>query len=376
MEDNKEMRPDETYVGQLNRNIVNLFKQSIRLFFNDPGKVFSLGKTLFFQKRAVKVRMKWKETGLHVPPFMILSITNKCNLQCKGCYASIHHQNVVGTEMDEGVLRRVLSEAQKLGISIVLVAGGEPFSRPEIVEIMKDYPDIIFVVFTNGLLIDDKMVKRLKKIRNIVPVISLEGTEKQTDERRGSGIYAHLQNTIQTLGEKGIINGISFTLTNINFNVVTDRHLLNNLIKMGVNLFFFVEYVPVEEGTEGLIVTSEQRLKLKESLSKYRSELPAIFIAFPGDEEELGGCLAAGRGFIHVNPEGGVEPCPFAPYSDSNLQDLSLKEALKSDLLETIRSNKEILEEAEAGGGCTLWTKRELVKNLLQDNKSSSNKEV
>lgn len=372
MQDPGEFCKKEEYIGQLNRNIVNLFKQSIRLFINNPGKAIFLGKTLLAQRRAIKVRMNWEDSGLHVPPFMILSITNKCNLKCKGCYASIHHPGNTEVEMDDSVLRRVLSEARELGTSIILVAGGEPFTRPGMVDILKDYPDIVFTVFTNGLLLDDILIKRLKKARNIVPVISLEGDARLTDERRGSGIYARLQETIQKLGKAGIINGISFTLTSANFETITDINFLNNLITSGVNLFFFVEYVPVEEGTDGLVVTGEQRIELKEKLIKCRSQLPAIFISFPGDEEELGGCLAAGRGFIHINPQGGVEPCPFAPYSDSNLKNLSLKEALQSELLETIRSNKEILEEAEAGGGCTLWAKRELVKTLIQDKNSIS----
>ncbi len=365
MQESGEIRKKEEYIGQLNRNIVNMFKQSLRLFFNNPRKAILLGKTLLAQKRAVKVRMNQEDSGVHVPPFMIVSITSRCNLNCKGCYASIHHSEKKENEMDDGVLRRVLSEAQELGTSIILVAGGEPFLRPGIVDILKDYPDIVFAVFTNGLLLDDIMIERLKKSRNIVPIISLEGNARETDERRGSGIYARLHKTIQKLGKEGLINGISFTLTNTNYETVTDRGFIDTLIKSGVNLFFFVEYVPVDEGTDGLVVTSDQRLELKDKLLRYRSQLPDIFISFPGDEEELGGCLAAGRGFIHINPQGGVEPCPFAPYSDTNLQNISLKEALESRLLETIRSNKEILEEAEAGGGCTLWAKRELVKTLF-----------
>ena len=360
------------YIEQLNENIISMFKSSLSLFFHDPAKILFLGKTLSTQKRAVKTRKRWEEQGVHVPPFMIISITNECNLKCTGCYASIHQQttaDVKTEEMDELVLRRLLSEALDLGISQILVAGGEPFTRLEIIEIMRDYPDLIFVIFTNGMLLNPAMIQKLKKVRNIIPIISLEGKEKETDDRRGAGTYLQLKKTFQKLKKAGIIYGISFTLTSLNFHVAIDKTYIDQLISSGVKVFFFVEYVPVAERTDHLIITNEHRDNLKVILHDYRLEFPAIFISFPGDEEELGGCLAAGRGFIHINPEGRIEPCPFAPYSDSNIQELSLKEALKSNLLATIRENKEILEEAEAGGGCTLWAKRELVRSLLDQTK-------
>lgn len=362
------MENKETYIEKLNKNIIDMFKSSLHLFFKDPAKIFFLGKTLSTQKRAVKTRESWQEQGVHVPPFMIISITNECNLQCKGCYASIYQQSITDyktEEMDEIVLRRLLAEAVELGISQILIAGGEPFTRVEIIEIMQDYPDLIFVVFTNGLLLKKAMIQRLKKIRNTIPIISLEGRQEETDDRRGAGIYLQLEKTLSELRKAGIIFGSSFTMTASNFNVVTDKTFIDQLITSGVKVFFFVEYVPVAQDTDHLILTDHQRDYLKEILQGYRLDLPAIFISFPGDEEELGGCLAAGRGFIHINPQGRIEPCPFTPYSDSSIQDSSLKIALKSNFLEMIRSNKEILKEAEGGGGCTLWAKRELVRSLI-----------
>ncbi len=361
----------EDYVELLNGSIINIFKNSCRIFFNNPGQSVFLGKTLLKQRKAVATRQRWKEKGTHVPPFMILSITGRCNLRCKGCYASVHQQKIEN-EMSETKLRGILEEARELGISIVLIAGGEPFTRSEIISILKDFPEIIFPVFTNGLLLKEQLIERIKNAKNIIPIISLEGRKVETDARRGSGVFSQLENILDNLGKAGVMSGISFTLTRENFNIVLDEDYIRELINSNSQVFFFVEYVPVNAGTEFLTVTGEQRRIMMERINGYRSELPALFIAFPGDEEKFGGCLAAGRGFIHINPQGNIEPCPFAPYSDTNLENLTLQEGLKSDLLLKIRSNQDILAEAEGAGGCTLWSKRELVKSLLECNEKEN----
>ncbi|MFW6287886.1 MAG: radical SAM/SPASM domain-containing protein [bacterium] len=362
------------FLEKLNENIITLFKTSVKISFNQPGYILFMIKTFLRQKKAIRKRKQWEETGLHVPPFMILSITDKCNLKCQGCYASLH-SNKNADEISEKTLRRILSEARELGISIILIAGGEPFSRKEVIDILQDFPGIIFPVFTNGLLLNQGFINKLKRAKNIFPIISLEGKEDETDIRRGKGVYSQLKNTLLNLKKRKIINGISFTLTRDNFSVVTDRDFIEKLIQNGSQVFFFIEYVPVAEGTESLIITKEQRMELKEIVEKMRSELAGIFISFPGDEEELGGCLAAGRGFIHVNAHGNIEPCPFAPYSDLNLSDISLKEGLQSKLLSKIRSNGDILEEAEGQGGCTLWAKQEVVRSLLEETKKAVSKD-
>jgi MoaA/NifB/PqqE/SkfB family radical SAM enzyme len=203
----------------------------------------------------------------------------------------------------------------------------------------------------------------LKQQKNVVPVISLEGGEVDTDERRGKGVYQQLQNTVRKLKSQGIFWSVSLTITRSNFAATTSEHFIKNLFQGGCRLFFFVEYTPVREGTEGWLLTSEQRENLLSLRDTFRSRLPALFIAIPGDEEEIGGCLSAGRGFVHVSADGDVEPCPFAPYSDTNLRESCLRDALKSKFLRAIRQSHEELRETE--GGCALWTKRAWIRSLL-----------
>jgi len=352
----------QEYAALFNQNIRLFFKDALRLGLRDPGLALFLYRTLRQQRRAEGLRLSWEERGLHVPPFMIASITKRCNLRCKGCYAHAQHRDAE-PEMSADKLHSVIAEAQELGISIILLAGGEPLTRPEVLEITRDFPGIIFPLFTNGLLIDEQMAREFKRQRNLVPVLSLEGHQAETNVRRGQGVYEHLLKVMKLLHEQGVFFGTSLTVSRRNFGLVMDETFIRELIAAACRLFFFVDYVPVQPGTEELVLTEEQRRAESRIVASFRAELPGLFVAFPGDEEIYGGCLAAGRGFVHLSPEGRLEPCPFSPLSDSSVRDLPLKEALQSPFLRIIRESDGQLSETQ--GGCALWEKREWVASLL-----------
>jgi len=353
----------------LNKSLNVFFKDALRVALTNPSQAYHFLRTVKWQKKAARIRSNWKQHGIHVPPILIFSITNRCNLHCKGCYNWALRPSVQ-SEMDVTKLRSIITEAKELGISFVMIAGGEPLVRPEILDITRDFPEITFLVFTNGLLINGEVAERLKKQRNFVPVISLEGYEEDTDERRGKGVYERLLGTVEKLKSRGIFWSVSLTVTRTNFAIVTDAQFIKDLINQGCKLFFFVEYTPVREDTEDWLLTDEQRGRLLSIRDSLRSQYPALFVAIPGDEEEIGGCLSAGRGFVHISAAGDVEPCPFAPYSDSNVRDMSLKDALQSEFLEKIRENHGRLSEAE--GGCALWVEREWVRSILHSSSTTS----
>jgi MoaA/NifB/PqqE/SkfB family radical SAM enzyme len=256
-------------------------------------------------------------------------------------------------------------EADEMGISIVLISGGEPLARPEILDITKDFPDMIFPLFTNGLLINEETISRFKNQRHVMPVISLEGDARCTNSRRGQGVYEHLQQTMADMKNQGLFFGTSLTVTRQNFATVTERKFIRDLIVKGNRLIFFVDYAPAQEGTEDLVLTEAQREEEARIVTAFRSELPSLFFAFPGDEKLLGGCLGAGRGLIHISPGGYVEPCPIAPFSVSNLKEVSLKEALQSEFLRTIRESH--AHRNGNNGGCPLWERREWVASLIPE---------
>jgi len=361
----KATRENTNFRFALNDALKIFFKDAIKISIKNPSQALFFIKTYRWQKKAAKIREDWEQIGIHVPPIMIFSITHKCNLNCKGCYEKAIRPPSK-KELTDDQLRNIIKQAHELGISFIVVAGGEPFMRPDFFEITKDYLDIIFLIFTNGLLIDNEILSKMRKQKNIAPLVSLEGCEEETDDRRGEGIYKRLQKTMEKFKDKNIFFGTSLTLTKNNFETILNESFIENLIDTGCKFFLFIEYNPIKTGTEKWMITDIQRKKIMDTMKKFKAKWPALFIAVPGDEDEIGGCLAAGRGFIHISAEGDVEPCPFAPYSDMNLNSVSLKEALSSDFLRKIRENHAQLHGTD--GSCGLWAKREMVQTFLKKN--------
>jgi MoaA/NifB/PqqE/SkfB family radical SAM enzyme len=354
----------DSYIRVLNYSLRVFFRDAVRISLKRPSHALQFIKTVRWQKQAAKRRSRWaREEGIHVPPIIIFSVTNICNLQCKGCYAKALNRSSED-ELDDGQLERIVEEAHELGSSFFVLAGGEPLVRKNILDVTRRFPDIIFLIFTNGLLIDDDMLDVLKTQRHVVPVISLEGHEAETDDRRGEGVFERLQKTVKRIHAEGLFFSVSVTVTRSNLPVVTNADFIEGLIDSGCRLFFFLEYTAIHEGTEAWMPTEEERENLNRIVAGYREKFPALFISIPGDEEKFGGCLSAGRGFIHITADGDLEPCPFAPFSDINVKNMSLKEGLRSRLLKVIRENADKLEEGQ--GGCTLWQQRDWVESLLE----------
>jgi MoaA/NifB/PqqE/SkfB family radical SAM enzyme len=195
-------------------------------------------------------------------------------------------------------------------------------------------------------------------------VISLEGGRVATDARRGEGTYQLTQSALDDLHDKKLLFGVSLTVTTDNLVEVTSPGFLRTLYDKGCRLVFYIEYVPVTSGTEHLALNDPERQMLESAQDSLRERFEGmIFLSFPGDEKHMGGCLAAGRGFFHINPYGGAEPCPFSPYSDISLKEHTLMQALESPFFKKVRE----LNANETGhtGGCALFAKEAQVKSLL-----------
>ena len=333
-----------------------------RISRHDPGLALHFVRTALKQREAAGRRRRAAEQGIQVPPLMILSVTRRCNLRCAGCF--VHAQGrPAADELTVTELRTVLRDARDLGVSMVALAGGEPLTRPEIVELAAEFPELLFPLVTNGSLLDDAMLTKLKGLRNVIPVISLEGFESQTDARRGGGVYEEALDAMARMQERRILFGTSIMITRRNFGLVTSRRFVRNLVDRGARLFFYVDYVPVKAGTEHLIPSQTQRGLEPFTMMLLRTEFPVLFVAAAASEAAFGGCMAAGEGFVHVSAEGDLEPCPFSPFSDTNLREVPLRVALQSRLLRNIRESGEHLSEAD--GGCALWAKRDWVQTMM-----------
>jgi MoaA/NifB/PqqE/SkfB family radical SAM enzyme len=354
---------DQYYRRVLDESIDHTVRQAMRIIVANPSLALYAANTLLAQKKAARLRRRYGWEGIRVPAVLIVSITNRCNLSCKGCYMREQHRQSA-PEMTPDQLRSVVFQAVSLGVSFIVLAGGEPLVRKdEIHRIAREFPGIIFAIFTNGLLIDDPTATAFARQKNIVPVLSFEGFERETDARRGEGVFRQLMQTCTVLTRQKIFFGCSLTVTRANHALLTDETFIGRMIEAGSKIFTFVEYVPIQPDTVDLFLTGTQRRSLIGYIDAFNRKFPAIFIGFPGDEEIFGGCLSAGRGFIHVSASGDLEPCPAAPFSDANLTKVPLKDALQSAFLEKIRSHHEKLTETE--GGCALWTNRDWVSTIL-----------
>lgn len=345
-----------------------LVKDAIRTTLKNPKESTFLAKYALSSKKANTIRHKYELEGEHIPPFLIASITSTCNLQCKGCYDRANHSCRDKEEIDQlsgSEWDNIFKEAAELGIAFILLAGGEPLLRKDVLNAATKHKNIIFPVFTNGVLINEDYLMLFHNNRNLIPVISMEGGEISTNNRRGDGVYRIILNHMEAMREKGILFGTSITVTKDNMKEVMDRTYLEQLQQYGCRLVFYVEYVPVSEDTKDLAPEDIDREYMKKRLEELREGASQmIYISFPGDEEASGGCLAAGRGFFHINAGGGAEPCPFSPYSDTSMKNTSLKEALKSPLFLKLKENHSLLHDHS--GGCALFEQQEFVKSLLR----------
>lgn len=347
----------------------DLFTSRIFGFFRDAGRgtagasrPLRVLEAALFQRRQAKRRRAAAARGLVVPPILIASLTRRCNLRCTGCYSqALRPAGELGPEASRPEAERELSderfmevfrEAVGLGVGTILLAGGEPLLRRGLVEKAAGLKGILLPLFTNGTLIDGAFIERAAR-SSLVPVISVEGEAGETDARRGEGVYAGAERKMAAMKERGLLFGASITLSSRNAELVLSRGFLDALGKSGISVLFIVEYVPIAPGTDGLVLRPEQKAALGEA-GRFAS-LPYPVIALPGDEEDYGGCLAAGRGFVHLSSEGKIEACPFAPFSDTDVAHRGLGEALASPLMAAIRGRHGELSETR--GGCALWNR-------------------
>lgn len=351
----------------MSNGVANVMKSAIRATLKNPKETIFMAEFARATKKASEKRKKSETLGEHIPAFLISSITSSCNLHCAGCYSRQNHactdeapvNQLSGEEWD-----KIFTEADEIGVSFILLAGGEPLLRWDVINEAAKHKNIMFPIFTNGVFVSDKYLELFDKSRNLVPIISIEGDKNTTDSRRGEGVYDKVMDSMKKINERKLIFGVSVTVTTENMDEVYSREFIDKLLALGCKAIVYVEFVPVTEEAKHLAPGDADRELMQQKLSKLREDVEEmVFISFPGDEKTSGGCVAAGRGFFHINSHGGAEPCPFSPYSDINVKDTSLREALKSKLFMSLQQEG-VLNEDHVGG-CILFEKREQVEEIL-----------
>ena len=351
----------------MSRGVEHIVTDAIKATVKNPKESAFMLRFAAASRAASKRRAESEKNGEHVPPFLIASITSKCNLHCAGCYSRCNNATVDAepvAQLTSEEWLRIFSEADDMGVSFILLAGGEPMLRRDIIEAAGERQNILFPIFTNGTFLDERYLALFDRCRNLLPVMSIEGNREATDFRRGKGIYDRLIANMDAFQKRGLIFGASVTVTTKNLKEVTSDAFIGSLSDRGCKAVIFVEFVPVTEESKDLAPGDAEREYLAAEITRLREQVPEmVFISFPGDEKATGGCVAAGRGFFHINSHGGAEPCPFSPYSDVNVRDSGLRDATNSPLFTALRSGDLLADDHK--GGCVLYEKREQVQALL-----------
>ena len=349
------------------KGVEKIVTDTLKATLRDPRESAFMVKFAAAANRATKRRLELEAEGLHVPSFLIASITSACNLHCAGCYSRCNEATVDAEpvkQLSTTEWTDIFKEAEDLGVSFIMLAGGEPLLRWDVIEAAGRMKSILFPIFTNGTYMDDTTFALLDKCRNLIPVLSIEGDREITDSRRGEGVYDKLIAAMDRLHERNLLFGASITVTTENIRQVTSPEFMRGLVDRGCKLVIYIEFVPVTEEAMHLAPADPEREYLLTAMQRLRETFPELVaLAFPGDEKADEGCMAAGRGFFHINSHGGAEPCPFSPYSDVNVRELGVRGALQSPLFLALREGG-VLDNDHVGG-CVLYEQRALVEQIL-----------
>ena len=272
-----------------------------------------------------------REHQCNIPWAILLDPTSACNLRCTGCWAAEygHRLNLTLEDIDS-----IICQGKELGVHVYIYTGGEPMVRKaDLITLCELHPDCAFLCFTNATLIDEAFCQDMLRVKNFVPAISVEGFEEATDARRGNGTFGKVMKAMDLLNEHGLAFGVSLCYTSQNAESIASEEFFDWLIGKGALFAWIFTYMPVgANAPTSLMPTMPQREHLYHFVREMRSKKALFTLDFQNDGEFVGGCIAGGRRYLHINAAGDVEPCVFAHYSNANIHDVSLLDALKSPI--------------------------------------------
>lgn len=288
----------------------------------------AINGTLIGTPASMKLQDKYQ---CNIPWAILMDPTSACNLHCTGCWAA-EYGNKLNLTYEE--IDGIIQQGKELGIYMYIYTGGEPLVRKkDLIRLCEKHSDCIFLSFTNATLIDEAFADEMLRVKNFVPAISLEGSESATDGRRGDGVYGKVMKAIDLLHQKKLVYGISACYTSANFESITSEAFFDQLIGLGCYFIWYFHYMPVgNDASPELLPTPEQRIATYHRIRQYRAEKPLFAMDFQNDAEYVGGCIAGGRRYLHINANGDVDPCVFIHYSDSNIREKTLLECLQSPI--------------------------------------------
>jgi MoaA/NifB/PqqE/SkfB family radical SAM enzyme len=320
-----------------------------------------VGSRLLLAKR----RRTWKQKNIkgNIPAAIAISPTMRCNYNCRGCYS---RDRISNHELSTQELDSLLIEAETLGVLSIVVTGGEPYLRDDTIELMEKHKRLLFVPITNGSKVTPELAERIAKSGNIIQLVSLEGLQEHTDNRRRKGSYHTAVKTMNLLQDAGVCFGFAATNTSENSEFLGTDKFIDSMIQLGCSIGYFTEYVPCgPHPRKDWVLSEEERESFRKNVLDFRRRKPIVLIQFPQDEYgENNRCTAAGTLSLHINSEGGIEPCPFINISVDNIRNGGLITACESPFLSAIRERDELLQRKELA--CSLFEHYSELKKLAE----------
>lgn len=283
-----------------------------------------------------KIRRAHSVGGDWVPGFFVMSPTMRCTLSCRGCYSGIYPKDET---LSFGEMDRILGEARELGIYFVVISGGEPYLlADQLLRLFQKHHDMYFLTYTNGTLLDETLCRQLARLGNVALGISVEGFERETEERRGPGVFSKIMKAMELLRREGLLFGFSATATRENVDTITSREFVKFYLEKGALFGWYFQFLPVgADPVIELAPSPEQRVEMGKRVSRMRQEYPIFLGDFWNDGPAVGGCMAGGRTYLHILNNGNVEPCVFCHFSSDNIKGKTLLQVANSPFFKAIR---------------------------------------
>lgn len=319
-----------------------------------------------------KTRKAPEKYGCQIPWIILMDPTSACNLHCTGCWAAEYGNrlNLTFEDMDS-----IITQGKELGIYFYMMTGGEPLVRKaDIIRLCEKHRDCAFHAFTNGTLIDEAFCEEVRRVGNLSFSLSLEGFEEANDGRRGNGIFEKVLHAMDLMKEYGLLFGTSICYTRNNVEVVTSDEFLDMIIEKGCRFTWYFHYMPVgNEAALELLPTKEQREYMYHRVRQIRAlegGKQIFAFDFQNDGEFVGGCIAGGRFYCHINPNGDVEPCVFIHYSGANIHEKSLLECLRQPLFQAYQREQPF--NSNHLRPCPMLENPECLQKLVQETGAKS----
>jgi len=346
--------------------VKNLVQEVDKKLFKKFVECFIINANFEGYARGREIERKY---DCNVPWAILMDPTSACNLSCTGCWAAQYGSR---HNLSYETLDSICRQGKELGIYFYIFSGGEPLVRKkDIIRLCEAHQDCYFFAFTNGTLVDDELCEDMLRVGNFALAFSIEGDEEATDMRRGKGTYRKVIEAMERMKAHRLLFGYSTCYHRYNTESVGSDAFVDDMIARGCRFAWNFTYMPVgKDARLDLIATPEQRAYMYRRINEIRATKPIFAMDFWNDGEYADGCIAGGKRYLHINAAGDVEPCAFIHYSNVNIHDVSLLDALRSPLFMAYRRRQPF--NGNMLRPCPLLDNPEMLREMVKESGARS----